>query len=255
MKALNPSDKIAIVSGSSGEIGKSIVSRLVDLGIKVIGIDIKSPSVEYSSNHNALFYECNLYDYNSVSKILENIDSKYPDIHYLVNCPGILIYKEIMKTSYEDFEETFKSNLFGTFNLTQKIASKMVSNKFGSIVTISSNAGSIPRTNMGAYCASKASLTMLTKCFGLEMARHGIRCNIVSPGSTRTKMQTDMWNSQEDEINTIKGSLGSFKSGIPLDKIAEPKDIADAVEFFISAKSSHITMQEMVVDGGAILGV
>ena len=121
------------------------------------------------------------------------------------------------------------------------------------IVTISSNAAKVPRQNMAAYCASKAALSALSHTAGLELAPYGVRCNLVCPGSTDTPMQRMLWTSDDAEQNTIKGFPEQYKLGIPLGKIAQPSDIAQVVLFFACDMSNHITMQDVVVDGGATL--
>jgi 2,3-dihydro-2,3-dihydroxybenzoate dehydrogenase len=121
------------------------------------------------------------------------------------------------------------------------------------MVTISSNAAGIPRGRMAAYAASKAAATMFTRCLGLELAEYGIRCNVVAPGSTRTPMQTAMWQAGSSEATVIAGSLDTYRPGIPLRKLAEPHEIADAVLFLLSNDASHITMADLYVDGGATL--
>jgi 2,3-dihydro-2,3-dihydroxybenzoate dehydrogenase len=124
----------------------------------------------------------------------------------------------------------------------------------GVIVTIASNAARVPRMDMAAYGASKAAAASYTKTLGLEMAQYGIRCNVISPGSTDTGMLHSLWEGPASRAATISGSLESYKLGIPLARIAEPEDIADAVLFLASDEARHITMQDLCVDGGAILG-
>jgi 2,3-dihydro-2,3-dihydroxybenzoate dehydrogenase len=108
---------------------------------------------------------------------------------------------------------------------------------------------------MSAYCASKAALSSLCLTVGLEMASYGIRCNIISPGSTDTDMQRSLWNTPKAEEEVINGSLDQYKLGIPLKKIAKPSEIAKIVLFLASDLASHITLQDIVVDGGATLGI
>jgi 2,3-dihydro-2,3-dihydroxybenzoate dehydrogenase len=126
----------------------------------------------------------------------------------------------------------------------------------GSIVTVASNAGGIPRTGMAAYAASKAASVMFTKCLGLEVAGQGVRCNTVSPGSTLTDMQRGMWAAGDEDASArrvIEGDPAAYRTGIPLGRIADPADIADAVVFLASDRARHITMHDLYVDGGATL--
>jgi 2,3-dihydro-2,3-dihydroxybenzoate dehydrogenase len=95
---------------------------------------------------------------------------------------------------------------------------------------------------------------MFTKCLGLEVARHGIRCNVVAPGSTDTPMLRSMWHDETGRTSTIDGSLAAYRVGIPLGKLARPRDVAEAVVFLLCDRAAHITMHSLTVDGGAALG-
>jgi 2,3-dihydro-2,3-dihydroxybenzoate dehydrogenase len=106
---------------------------------------------------------------------------------------------------------------------------------------------------MAAYAASKAAATMFTRCLGLELGPKGVRCNIVAPGSTLTSMQTGMWADEDGAARVIAGSPETFKAGIPLQKLATPEDIAEAVVFLLSDRAAHISMTDLYVDGGATL--
>ena len=107
---------------------------------------------------------------------------------------------------------------------------------------------------MAAYGASKAALTSFSKTVGLELAEYGVRVNVISPGSTATPMLSQLWKDALGEKKTIAGNLSQFKVGIPLQKVANTEDIANAVIFLISDQASHITMHDLVIDGGATLG-
>jgi 2,3-dihydro-2,3-dihydroxybenzoate dehydrogenase len=111
----------------------------------------------------------------------------------------------------------------------------------------------VPRQGLAAYAASKAAAHMFTRCLGLELAPHGIRCNIVAPGSTLTPMQTALWADEHGAARVIAGRPEAFWAGIPLGKLAVPEDVAEAVLFLLSDKAGHITMAEIMVDGGATL--
>jgi Dehydrogenases with different specificities (related to short-chain alcohol dehydrogenases) len=119
---------------------------------------------------------------------------------------------------------------------------------------VASDAAHTPRIGMSAYGASKAALKSLALTVGLELAGSGVRCNLVSPGSTDTDMQRGMWQSDDAEQQRIRGFGEQFKLGIPLGKIAKPQEIANTVLFLASDCASHITLQDIVVDGGSTLG-
>jgi 2,3-dihydro-2,3-dihydroxybenzoate dehydrogenase len=106
---------------------------------------------------------------------------------------------------------------------------------------------------MAAYGASKAASASFTRSLGLELAPHGIRCNVVCPGSTDTEMQRALWADDDGERRTIAGDPATFKAGIPLGRIAQPEDVAEAVRFLVSDRARHITMHDLYVDGGATL--
>jgi 2,3-dihydro-2,3-dihydroxybenzoate dehydrogenase len=108
---------------------------------------------------------------------------------------------------------------------------------------------------MAAYAASKAAATSFTKTLGLELARYGIRCNVVAPGSTETPMLTAMYADGDAAGPSVGGSPATYRVGIPLGKLAQPEDIAHAVLFLLSDRAAHITLHGLTVDGGAALGV
>jgi len=126
--------------------------------------------------------------------------------------------------------------------------------RHGAIVTVASDAAHCPRIGMSAYGASKAALRSLSLTVGLELAPFGVRCNLVSPGSTDTDMQRTLWKSPDAEQQRIRGFAEQFKVGIPLGKIARPQEIASTILFLASDQASHITMQDIVIDGGSTLG-
>ena len=132
-------------------------------------------------------------------------------------------------------------------------ARRLRERRAGAIAVVSSNAATTPRAGMAAYAASKAAATQFTRCLGLELAPHGIRVNIVSPGSTDTAMQRAMWALGSSREAVIAGDPARWRLGIPLAKIATPDEIARAVLFLLSDQASHITLHDLRVDGGATL--
>lgn len=191
----------------------------------------------------------------AVRAVVDRIDTQIGPIGMLANVAGILRVASIDALRDEDWDRSFAVNMHGVFHLSRAVAQRMMPRRAGSIVTVGSNAAFVPRMQMAAYAASKAAAHQFTKCLGLELAEHGIRCNIVAPGSTDTRMQRQLWTNRKTKKGVIAGSLPAYRTGIPLGRIADPEDIASAVLFLLSNASRHVTLHSLCVDGGATLGV
>lgn len=252
-----------IVTGAARGIGAAVAEKLLANGHLVIGIDI-SPQPGAWEIFNALDAEkaANFaaisHDIQQTASLIEQIQhSKFAamPISGLVNAAGILEMGSLLDTTAEQWLHSLNSNFIGPAQLTQWAAQQMLPHRSGAIVSISSNAALVPRLGMGLYATTKAAVSHYFKNLALELAPHGIRCNSVLPGSTLTQMQRQLWTDNKPPESIIAGSLEQYRSGIPLGKIAEPQDIADAVLFLLSDQARQITMHELVVDGGATLGV
>ncbi|WP_432585087.1 2,3-dihydro-2,3-dihydroxybenzoate dehydrogenase [Streptomyces sp. HD1123-B1] len=198
-------------------------------------------------------YAMDVTDRAAVDAVVETVETRHGPLDILVNVAGVLRPGSAAQLADEDWEATFAVNATGVLHTSRAVASRMAARGTGSIVTVGSNAAGIPRTGMAAYAASKAAATMYTKCLGLELARSGVRCNVVAPGSTDTAMQRALWQDTEAPRRIIDGDPATYRTGIPLGRIADPSDIAEAVLFLASDRARHITMQELYVDGGATL--
>ncbi|MGE6630691.1 2,3-dihydro-2,3-dihydroxybenzoate dehydrogenase [Bacillus sp. NPDC077027] len=261
MKFSGLSQKIALVTGAGQGIGQAVAQRLAEEGAIIAAVDaneerLQSTVQQMSAKGFHVFaYPGDISDQTSVQNIVTQIEQQLGPIYLLVNVAGILRMGSIEHLRADDWQQTFAVNTHGVFYVSQAVSKYMMKRTEGVIVTVSSNAGDIPRMNMAAYAASKAASTSFTKTLGLELASYGIRCNVVSPGSTATPMQWALWSDEQGADHVIKGSLETYKTGIPLQKIADPQNIADAVLFFASEQASHITMQNLTIDGGATLGI
>ena len=252
--------KVALVTGGAQGIGRTLVESLATQGVKVAVVDYNEEQLNLQVNRfkeqgfEVFAFPADVGDSMAIDAIVDTVESEIGPIEMLVNVAGILSSGPIQTFSNQDWARTFSINTTGVFNVSRAISRYMIPRKKGSIVTVGSNAASVPRISMAAYAASKAATVMFTKCLGLELAEHGIRCNIVSPGSTDTDMQRSLWTDDNGAEMMIKGMPDSFKVGIPLKKIAQPQNIVSAILFFLSEQSNHITMSNLVVDGGATLG-
>ncbi|MFJ7367414.1 2,3-dihydro-2,3-dihydroxybenzoate dehydrogenase [Peribacillus frigoritolerans] len=260
MDFLECKGKVALVTGGAQGIGGAVVQALAKLGLIVAAIDYNAEKLNKyvselkSQGLEVYAFPADVSDSHAIDGIVDQIENDIGPIETLVNVAGVLRTGMIESFSDQDWAKVFAVNSTGVFNLSRSVSKFMVTRKSGSIVTVGSNAASVPRVSLAAYAASKAAAVMFTKCLGLELAQYNIRCNIVSPGSTDTEMQWSLWNDENGAEAVINGMPDAFKVGIPLKKIAMPTDIVDAILFFISNKSNHITMSNLCVDGGATLG-
>ncbi|WP_405911798.1 2,3-dihydro-2,3-dihydroxybenzoate dehydrogenase [Streptomyces sp. NBC_00963] len=253
--------RIALVTGAAGGIGEAVVRALGERGVRIAAVDQDGDRLRrtvgglVAEGHQVAGFVCDVTSGPDVESTVESVESELGPVDYLVNAAGVLCLGEARSLTDEDWLSTFAVNTTGVFHMCRAVANRMVPRSRGGIVTVASNAAGTPRTDMAAYAASKAAASMFTKSLGLELARHGIRCNVVAPGSTDTPMLTSMWQDESGPKGTIEGRPEAFRVGIPLGRLARPSNIADAVVFLLSDQSSHITLHDLTVDGGAALGV
>ncbi|MFE9725640.1 2,3-dihydro-2,3-dihydroxybenzoate dehydrogenase [Streptomyces sp. NPDC005794] len=251
--------RIALVTGAGRGIGEAVVQALAGRGARVLATDLAADGIaalEKRYDGPVTARTLDVTDPTAVEDLVADVERTIGPLDIVVNVAGILRGAPVAELSDEEWAATFAVNTHGVFHVSRSVSRRMTERGSGSIVTVASNAAGIPRTNMAAYAASKAAAVMFTKCLGLEVAPHGVRCNTVSPGSTLTDMQRGMWTAGDEEAavrRVIEGDPATYRTGIPLGRIADPSDIADAVAFLVSDRARHITMHDLYVDGGATL--
>ena len=243
----------ALVTGAAGGIGLAATRILAASGTRVFATDLPAALEEAPEIANVTWSPLDVSDPQAVTAAIARAEDSAP-LDLGLHAAGILLLDSMLETTPQDWQRVFDVNTHGTFYVTQGLGRVMAPRKRGAIVSVASNSAGIPRLGMGGYPASKAAAMMAVRCLGLELGEHGIRCNVVAPGSTLTPMQTAMWDDpQAGAEAVIAGSLPGFKSGIPLGKLATPEDIARAAIFLLSEEAGHITMADLYVDGGATL--
>jgi 2,3-dihydro-2,3-dihydroxybenzoate dehydrogenase len=253
--------RVALVTGAAGGIGAAVARALGERGALVAAVDRHLPRLQETVAKLAAdglrveAFRADVTNRAEVESTVAGVEDRLGPLDFLVNAAGVLRLGEARNLTDDDWTATFAVNTNGVFLMSRAVVNRMVPRARGAIVTVASNAAGTPRTEMAAYAASKAAASMFTKCLGLEVAKYGIRCNLVAPGSTDTPMLSSMWHDETGRRNTIEGRLDAYRVGIPLGKLAQPADVADAVVFLLSEQASHITMHDLTVDGGAALGV
>lgn len=254
------SGRCALVTGAARGIGAAVARALLHRGLRVAALDIRGDELQAlaSDRRASDRLRCHAVDVShgaAVARVVAEVEADLGPIDYLVNVAGVLKLAPAVELSDEDWAWIFGVNAAGVFHVSRSVARHMMPRRRGAIVTVGSNAAAVPRMGMAAYAASKAAAAHFTRCLGLELAAYGIRCNLVSPGSTDTEMQRLLWNGDEVPDSVLAGSLEEYRTGIPLRRIAAPEDIAEAVLFLLSDRARHITLHDLRVDGGATLGV
>lgn len=250
MAGLNFHGKTVWITGAGKGIGYATALAFVEAGAQVIGFDRDFSQADYPFACEAL----DIANAEQVAAVCQRLLAATPRLDVLVNAAGILRMGATDQLSQDDWQQTLAVNVGGAFNLFQQTMTQFRTQRGGAIVTVASDAAHTPRIGMSAYGASKAALKSLALTVGLELSTSGVRCNIVSPGSTDTDMQRTLWTSADAEQQRIRGFGEQFKLGIPLGKIARPQEIANTILFLASDLASHITLQDIVVDGGSTLG-
>lgn len=244
------SGKTAWVTGTAQGIGAAIAATLARQGCAVFGFD-RQAQPESETLQPVLL---DVSDARACAKVTQDMTEHFGAPDFFVGSAGILRIGDCDTLDPAEWDKMLSVNVSANFYMLHSLVPHFKKRRDGAIVLVSSNAARTPRMGMIGYAASKAALSALGRNLGLELAPHGVRCNMVSPGSTDTAMQRSLWDDETGEQRMIAGFPEQFKLGIPLGKIATPRDIAELTAFLLSDSAGHLTMQEIMIDGGATLG-
>ena len=235
--------KTAVITGGSRGLGEAIAYKLASMGADIAVIC--SSSVEAGEKVcekciqefgvKAKAYQCDVADFEAVKELAGLIKADFKTAHILGNNAGITRDGLAVMMKEEDFDRVIAVNLKGAFNMIRHLAGLFIRNREGCIINITSVAGIMGNAGQCNYAASKAGLIGLTKTIAKELAPKGIRCNAVAPGFIATDM-TD--NQTENPLLKM----------IPLGKMGEAEDVAEAVGYLATAK--YVTGEVLRVDGG-----
>ncbi len=253
----SPEGPVALVTGAGGGIGRAVVEALLHAGCRVVATDVDAeglaPLGDIAAPRHLRTRRMDVTDERDVEAVVAETEATWGPIERAALVAGVIEVARTIDTPAADYRHMFEVNAFGVWVVGRTVGARMAERGRGAIVTVGSNAGLVPRVGMAAYGASKAAASMITRTLGLELARNGVRCNVVCAGSTRTPMQARFQGEIGGDAPVIDGSPADFRTGIPLGRIADPGDVADAVVYLLSEQARQITMTELVVDGGASL--
>ena len=239
--------KVALVTGAGKGIGKEIALELARGGAKcVINYASSAASAESVAEEiramgsEAMTYKCDVSDADAVQKMITDVMEQYGRIDILVNNAGITKDGLMLKMTEADFMAVLDINLKGAFNCMKAVTKPMMKQRYGRIINITSIVGIIGNAGQVNYAASKAGLIGMTKSAARELASRNITVNAVAPGFIETDMTDVLPDSVKEQL----------LAQIPMKKLGQTGDIANAVCFLADEKASYITGQVLQVNGG-----
>jgi acetoin reductase-like protein len=247
--------KVAVVTGGARGIGRAICERYVGEGAKVAIADVLMDDAEVLAHElgdAGMAVRLDVTDQSSIDAMVNAAVARFGAIDILVNNAAVFDMAPILEITRESYQKIFRVNVEGLLFTLQAVAAQMVKQgRGGKIINMASQAGRRGEPLVGVYCASKAAVISLTQSAGLDLIRHGIKVNGISPGV----VDTPMW----DEVDAMFARYESLQPGekkrqvgaaVPFGRMGRPDDHAGAAVFLASADSDYVVAQTLNVDGG-----
>ena len=244
----NLQGQVALVTGATRGIGRAIAQQLARQGAKVIGTATSESGAAAISEALSGFDGCkgvvlNVTDAAASDALIDSIVKEQGALHILVNNAGITRDTLAMRMKDEDWDAVIDTNLKAVFRLSRAVMRPMMKQRHGRIVNITSVVGASGNPGQANYAAAKAGLAGMTRALARELGSRNITVNCVAPGF----IDTDMTKALSDEQHT------ALKAQIPLGRLGQPEDIANAVAFLASPQAAYITGSELHVNGGMFM--
>ena len=235
--------KIALVTGASRGIGRSIAELLAERGAKVIGTATSEEGAKAISSYlgdKGKGYALNVTDTKSIDSTLSKICEEFGEIDILVNNAGITSDNLLLRMKKEEWNKVIDTNLTSIFSLSKAIMRSMMKKRYGRIISVGSVIGTLGNIGQANYAAAKAGVIAFSKSLAREVATRGITVNVVSPGF----IETDMTRALTDE------QQAGILANVPVGRLGDAKEIASAVAFLASDEAAYITGETLHVNGG-----
>lgn len=236
-------EKVTVVFGGAGGIGADVASRLAAEGSRIVVADLNEEAArKHADAIGAVAVACDITNPELCARAAQTAVDRFGRLDGAVNCAGISKPADSVSLAPADWARMVDIQLNGTFYAAQACAQRMWETG-GAIVFITSINAEAAFPRRAAYCASKAGVAMLTKVLAIEWAARRIRVNAVGPSHVATPMT---------QRNIAAGNISESEicARVPLGRLAQPADVADAVSFLLGDKSAFITGQSLYVDGG-----
>ncbi|MCA1795970.1 MAG: 3-oxoacyl-[acyl-carrier-protein] reductase [Desulfuromonadaceae bacterium] len=239
-------DRIAVITGASRGIGRSIAEHMAEHGASIVAVSRRSTDTEdlvqqiKDAGGEAISVAADVSAAADVEAMLKVILDTFGRVDILINNAGITRDALLPRLKDEHWDEVLNINLKGAFLCTRAVARVMAKQRYGRIINITSVVGQMGNAGQANYCASKAGLVGMTRSNALELGRRNVTVNAVAPGF----IETDMTAELSDKVRK------SMLDQIPLGTFGKPADVAAAVAFLASEAAGYITGHELSVNGG-----
>ena len=239
---INFKDKKILITGATGGIGKALVKKFISLEGNVLATGTKTEKLNALKKEfpNINILKFDISDHSKIEEFIENTSSQLAGLDVLVNNAGINMDNLSLRMKDEEWKKVIDVNLGATFFLCKYAIKKMLKNKYGRIVNITSIVGHTGNLGQSNYAASKAAIIAMSKSLAIEYAKKNITINCVSPGFIQSKMTDNI-------VESIKAVL---TSRIPMSKLGTGEDVSNTVAFISSDAASYITGETIHVNGG-----
>ena len=243
---INFKNKKILITGATGGIGKALVKKFASLEGSVLATGTKTEKLEALKKEfsNIKILKFDISDHSKIEEFVENVSSQLNGLDVLVNNAGINVDILSLRMKDEEWKKVIEVNLGSTFFLCKYAIKKMLKNKYGRIVNITSVVGHTGNIGQANYAASKAGINGMSKSLAIEYAKKNITINCVSPGFIQSKMTDNI-------VESIKAVL---TSRIPMAKLGTGEDVSNTVAFLSSDAASYITGETIHVNGGMYMG-
>jgi NAD(P)-dependent dehydrogenase (short-subunit alcohol dehydrogenase family) len=255
-------DKIALVVGTSPNIGGGIAEGLAEAGAAIVAVDVRAENAADCARYingtggRAIGVTADVTDETQVEAAVAAAVSAFQSVDILVNGAAIFNQKGVIEMSFAEWEQQIRIILGGTFLFTKHVANLMIERgKGGAMINIISTAGHQGEPGNIAYCSAKSGLLNFTRSAAMELVRHGIRVNSLTPTATDRSESYDRaerWGRTVTRPENPAARSASFRSRVPMQRLPSPSDYGRAAAFLASDSAAMITGTDLRVDAGAI---
>jgi NAD(P)-dependent dehydrogenase (short-subunit alcohol dehydrogenase family) len=245
--------KVALITGSSRGIGRSIALQFADAGADVVVSSRKLPDLEKvaeeikSKGRRSIAVPAHNAKMEDLKNLMARVKEEFGRLDILVNnAVANPVMADVLHMEEPPFDLIMNANVKGYYFLSQAAAKMMVEQgSGGAIINIASVGGIFVTPGLGPYCISKAAIIMMTKCLAVELGSHKIRVNCIAPGIIKTRFSEALWSNEE--------LMADYLKKMPLGKIGQPEEIARTALYLATEASGFMTGSTLIIDGGANL--